>query len=119
MAVSELKGTAHTFEDVAELVREVHNCLHTVEGKVDKVATDVGNVQQRMSRVEGYQKGFAQRFNVQPPQSIPPPKFIEKHKTPLTAAVAALGAVTAFTAAYPFLRVVFLAIDAYLTKTPQ
>lgn len=117
MAVSELRGVARTFEDVAALVREVHACLHTVEGKLDITAQHVVEVSERVARVEGYQAGMASKLGVASP-SEPPPSFTQKHKVPIATAGAVIAAMASFVAGYPFLRGLFLVLDNYLTHAP-
>jgi hypothetical protein len=124
MAVSELKGVARTFEDVAALVREVHVCLHTVEGKVDTTAQHVTEISERLARVEGYQEGVASKLGVPTPTipptpPPPPPGFFQKHKTPITTVGATIAAMTSFAAGYPFLRGLFGVLDHYLTHAPK
>lgn len=116
MAVTAFRRKArYTNTDIADLVMEVHACLHTVEGKVDKIKSDVGEIGQRVARVEGHQEGMANRFNL--PTAPEPRSFVQRNKTPIIAVGATLGTIASFVAAYPLIRVVFLAMDAYLVKT--
>ncbi|WP_421936340.1 hypothetical protein [Phenylobacterium sp.] len=41
-AFSARDKSRYTNSDIADLVMEVHSCLHTVEGKVDTIKAEVG-----------------------------------------------------------------------------
>lgn len=117
MAVSTLRTNPRPSNaDIVDAISELHDCLHNVGQDVSAVKRDVGDVKERVARIEGYQEGVASKFNI-PPAGEPKPHFVKRHKTPIVSVVAALSAVGAFITAYPFLRHVFLAIDAYLTTT--
>lgn len=118
MAITNLPTKArYTTTDVIDAVREVHNCLHTVEGKVDVIKETVEDVKERLARVEGYQAGVAVKLGVAP--SSPEPSFGQKHKVPIATAGAVIAAMATFTAAYPFLRGLFMVLDNYLMHAPK
>lgn len=115
MAATALKRrTQPTQTDVLEAISELHDCLHTVERKVDGVVKDVGHVRERVSHIEGYQSGIAAKVKAPAPgETI---SFWERWKTPIQVVGAVLGALTAFVAAYPILRGLLLTLDAYLSS---
>jgi hypothetical protein len=121
MAVTALQRKARpTNADVMAAIVELHDCVHIVDGKVDTLGTEVGHVKERVARVEGYQQGFAAKFNIPPPPApgVEPPRltFWQRHRNPLLMAGGALGFLASVVAAYPLLRVMLLAADAYMVK---
>lgn len=115
MAPSTLaRRASHTNSDIVAAIGELHDCLHAVDAKIDKVKEDVADTNQRVARVEGWQSGIATKLRVADPEAKPP-SFLKRHKTPLATAGAVMGVMTAFVSLYPYLRVVLLALDAALT----
>lgn len=115
MAASTLtRRASHTNSDIVAAIGELHDCLHSVASDVLAVKADVADTKERVARVEGWQTGIATKLRVGDPEAKPP-SFVKRHKTPLATAGALLGVMTAFVGLYPYLRVVFLALDAALT----
>lgn len=69
VSVSKLpRKSAYSLEDVADLVMEVHSCVHQVGEKVDahrlEVTQELGAVRERVAKIEGRQEAIGQRLGV-------------------------------------------------------
>lgn len=118
MAASALRKRPNpSLQDVIEAIAEVHDCLHTVDRKVDTVKEDVSHVRERVSFLEGQQVGIARRVGV--PEDGSKPKtslsMMGRWKATLLVFSAVFGAIVSGAAAYPVVRKVTTAVDQALT----